>query len=67
MKNWIYAQWITITKKKSILFWFDRYTASTVSRKGVSSCIPTFFFLHPHTLVQRQNYPLKFLKLQNYP
>jgi len=25
--------------------------------KAVSSCTPTFFFLHPHKVAQRQNYP----------
>jgi len=32
------------------------------SSMAVSSCNPTFFFLHPHNVMQRSNYPYFFLK-----
>jgi len=34
--------------------------------KAVSSCTPTFFFLHPHNVMQRQKYPYYFLKFPKY-
>jgi len=38
------------------------YGPSKKKERAVSSCTPTFFFLHPHNIMQRPNCPYYFLK-----